>query len=86
VEVPPVSRRLGESFRGWRRLPGPKAADLVRAIIAFPTVVVLDPAMLLRALEVYEVDRLDFADADLVAQADVRGLAWSPRSTRRSTA
>jgi len=46
----------------------------VRAIIAFPTVVVLDPATLLRALEVYKVDRLDFASAYLVAQAERSGI------------
>jgi predicted nucleic acid-binding protein len=36
--------------------------------------VVLDPALLLRALEVYETDRLDFADAYLVAQAERSGV------------
>jgi predicted nucleic-acid-binding protein len=30
---------------------------------------------LLRALEVYEVDRLDFAEAYLVAQAEATGVA-----------
>jgi len=30
--------------------------------------------MLLRALEVYELDRLDFAEAYLVAQAEVTGV------------
>lgn len=54
--------------------PRPRTAELVRAIIAFPTIVVLDPAMLLRALEVYETDRLDFAEAYLVAQAERSGI------------
>jgi predicted nucleic acid-binding protein len=36
--------------------------------------VVLDPAMLLRALEVYETERLDFAEAYLVAQAERSGV------------
>ena len=35
---------------------------------------VLDPAALLRALEVYEGDRLDFAEAYLVAQAERSGV------------
>ena len=35
---------------------------------------VLDPALLLRALEVYETDRLDFAEAYLVAQAERSGV------------
>jgi predicted nucleic acid-binding protein len=36
--------------------------------------VVLDAPLLLRALEVYEVDRLDFADAYLVASAETSGV------------
>jgi predicted nucleic-acid-binding protein len=60
-----------ESFYEVRRA---RVAELVRAIIAFPTMVVLDPAMLLRALEVYETDRLDFAEAYLVAQAERSGI------------
>lgn len=61
-------------LESFYEVPRPKVAELVRAIIAFPTVVVLDPAMLLRSLEVYEVDRLDFADAYLVAQAERSGV------------
>ena len=34
----------------------------------------VDRSSLLRALEVYEVDRLDFAEAYLVAQAEVTGV------------
>jgi predicted nucleic acid-binding protein len=60
-----------ESFYEVRRA---RVAEVVRAIIAFPTMVVLDPAMLLRALEVYETDRLDFAEAYLVAQAERSGI------------
>ena len=54
--------------------PRQQVAELVRAIIAFPTIVVLDPALLLRALEVYETDRLDFVEAYLVAQAERSGI------------
>ena len=35
-----------------------------------PTIDTVDPTSLLRALEVYEVERLDFAEAYLVAQAE----------------
>jgi predicted nucleic acid-binding protein len=55
-------------------LPRAEVAELVRAIIAFPAIVALDPAMLLRALEVYETARLDFAEAYLVAQAERSGV------------
>jgi predicted nucleic acid-binding protein len=45
-----------------------------RAIVAFPAIRVDGPAMLLRAIEVYEKDRLDFADAYLVAMAGRSGV------------
>jgi predicted nucleic acid-binding protein len=61
-------------LESFYEVPRPKVADLVRAIIAFPTVVVPDPAVLLRSLELYEVDGLDFAEAYLVAQAERSGV------------
>lgn len=51
-----------------------RVAELVRAVIAFPAIVVVDEAVLLRALEVYEVNRLDFAEAYLVASAETTGV------------
>ena len=36
--------------------------------------ITVDPALLLRAIEVYEVDRLDFAEAYLVACAESTGV------------
>ena len=51
-----------------------RVAELLRAVLAFPAVVVVDAALLLRALEVYEVERLDFADAYLVASAEASGV------------
>ena len=51
-----------------------RVAELVRAVIGFPPIVVVDVALLLRALEVYEVDRLDFAEAYLVASAEASGV------------
>jgi predicted nucleic acid-binding protein len=63
-----------------------RVAELVRSVIGFPTMVVDAAAVLLRALEVYEVDRLDFADAYLVALAeasDVRTVASFDRSIDR---
>jgi len=52
-----------------------RVAELVRAIIAYQAIVVLDSVVLLRALEVYETARLDFAEAYLVAQAERSGVA-----------
>jgi predicted nucleic-acid-binding protein len=51
-----------------------RVAELLRAAIAFPAIETLDPATLLRALEAYELDRLDFAEAYLVAQAEATGV------------
>lgn len=53
----------------------PRIAELVRAIVAFAAVVVVDDPPLLRALELYEVERLDFAEACLVASAEASGVA-----------
>jgi predicted nucleic acid-binding protein len=61
-------------LESFYEVPRPRVAELVRAIIAFPAVVVADEPLLLRALEVYEVHRLDFADAYLVAQAETSGV------------
>jgi predicted nucleic acid-binding protein len=49
-------------------------AATLRAILAFPAIRVLDADLLHRAIEVYEVHRLDFADAYLVANAERTGL------------
>jgi len=51
-----------------------RIAELMRAAIALPSIAVLDAPLLLRALEVYEVDRLDFAEAYLVATAEATGV------------
>ena len=51
-----------------------RVAELMRAAIALPSVAVLDASLLLRALEVYEVDRVDFAEAYLVACAEATGV------------
>lgn len=51
-----------------------RVAELMRAAIALPTLEVVDASPLHRALEVYEHDRLDFAEAYLVAQAEATGV------------
>lgn len=47
-----------------------RVAEMVRAIVAFDAVRVVDEELILRAVEVYEVERLDFAEAYLVASAE----------------
>ena len=51
-----------------------QVAELVRAAIAFPAIVVLDEVLLLRALELYELERLDFVTAYLAAGAERSGV------------
>ena len=49
-------------------------ARALRAILAFPAVRVVDDPLLHRAVELYDVHRLDFADAYLVASAESTGV------------
>lgn len=51
-----------------------RVAELMRAAIALPSVGVIDAPLLLRSLEVYEIERLDFAEAYLVATAETTGV------------
>jgi predicted nucleic acid-binding protein len=51
-----------------------EVARLLRAVIGFPAMRVRGHDLLLRALEVYEDHRLDFAEAYLVAAAEVAGV------------
>ena len=60
-----------ESFYEVERI---RLAELVRAILAFPAITVLDQDLLLRAIEIYEIDRIDFAEAYLVASAERSGF------------
>jgi predicted nucleic-acid-binding protein len=51
-----------------------RVAELMRAALALPAIEAIDPVALLRALEVYELERLDFAEVYLVAQAEATGV------------
>lgn len=67
-------------------LDRPAVAEAARAVVTFPAVAVDDPLLLLRAIEVYENDRLDFAEAYLVASAERSGVgavASFDKSVRR---
>ena len=54
--------------------PRQDIAVALRSVVAFHPIVCVDPAVLLRAIEVYETDRVDFADAYLVACAESTGV------------
>jgi predicted nucleic acid-binding protein len=54
--------------------PRAQVATTLRAVLAYPAIRVLDADLLQRAVEVYEIHRLDFADAYLVASAERTGI------------
>jgi predicted nucleic acid-binding protein len=54
--------------------PRPKVAGAIRALLSLSSVICVDEALLLRGLEVYETDRLDFAEAYIVACAESTGI------------
>jgi predicted nucleic acid-binding protein len=61
-------------LESYYEVPVDDVARLVRSVIAFPAIRTVDPALLLRALEVYETHRLDFVEAYLVASAESAGV------------
>ena len=61
-------------LESYYQAPRSQVAEAVRALIAFPSIVTVDSALLLRAIEVYELDRIDFAEAYLVACAESSGI------------
>jgi predicted nucleic acid-binding protein len=54
--------------------PREQVALALRSLLGFEAIVCVDAALLLRAIEVYEIDRLDFAEAYLVACAETTGV------------
>ncbi|MGH9091862.1 MAG: PIN domain-containing protein [Acidimicrobiales bacterium] len=55
--------------------PRGQVAQALRSLVAFDSVVCVDRALLLRAVEVYETERVDFAEAYLVACVESTGIA-----------
>lgn len=55
-------------------VPRQQVAESMRSLLAVDSVTVADEPVLLRALEVYEIDRLDFTEAYLVACAEGTGV------------
>ena len=61
-------------LESFYKAPREVVAEAMRSLIAFGSIITVDPALLLRAIEVYEIDRLDFAEAYLVASAETTGV------------
>lgn len=54
--------------------PRAEVAHAARSLLAFPSIATRDPQLLLRALELFETNRLDFHDAYLAAAAERTGV------------
>lgn len=61
-------------LESFYKAPRDQVADAMRSLVAMRSMITVDPALLLRAIEVYEVHRLDFAEAYLVACAESTGI------------
>ena len=62
-------------LESFYEVPRNRVAELARSIITFGSIQTVDAGLLLRAVEVYEVHRIDFSDAYLVALAETAGVA-----------
>ncbi len=73
-------------LESFYRAPRGQVAEALRSLIAFDSIVCVDAALLLCAVEVYETDRLDYAEAYLIACAEtteVRRVVSFDRSIDR---
>ena len=61
-------------LESFYEVPRNRVAELARSIITFGNIQTVDAGLLLRAVEVYEVHRIDFSDAYLVALAETGGV------------
>ena len=61
-------------LESFYKAPRHQVAEAKRSLVAMRSMMTVDPALLLRAIEIYELDRLDFAEAYLVACAESTGV------------
>ncbi len=69
-----ILAELAYVLESFYETPRRQVAETLRAVLGFAPVRVVDPALLQRAVEVYEIHRLDFADAYLIASAERSGV------------
>jgi predicted nucleic-acid-binding protein len=62
-----VAAETAYVLESFYEVPRDQIAGAIRSLVGFDSVVCVDPALLLRAIEVYDTDRIDFAEAYLVA-------------------
>jgi predicted nucleic acid-binding protein len=61
-------------LESFYEVPRARVAEAIRSLLALRSMIVVDRGLLLRAAEVYETARLDFAEAYLVACAESTGI------------
>jgi predicted nucleic-acid-binding protein len=61
-------------LESFYEVPRKAIAGMARSLLALPSIATGDHDLLLRAVEIYEVIRLDFAEAYLVALAEISGV------------
>ncbi len=61
-------------LESFYKTPRDEIATAMRSLVALRSVITVDPALLLRSLEIYEIDRIDFAEAYLVTCAESSGV------------
>lgn len=61
-------------LESYYKAPRDQVATSIRSLIAFASIVTVDASLLLRAVEIYETARIDFAEAYLVANAETTGV------------
>lgn len=61
-------------LESFYKTPRGRVAETVRSLLGFRSIVCVDAPLVRRALEVYETDQIDFAEAYLVACAETTGV------------
>lgn len=61
-------------LESFYEVPREQIADTLRSLLALPAIRVVDADLLQRTVEVYELYRLDLADAYLIASAERSGV------------
>jgi len=62
-------------LESYYRVDRARVAELLRSAIALPSIATVDARLLLRTLQLYELERLSFVDSYLVASAESTAVA-----------
>ncbi len=77
-----ITAELVYVLESYYERPRNEVVEAVRSLLALPSVS-SDHELLLRAIELYEAERLDFADAYLCAASEVSGIGTVASFDRR---